>query len=83
MLALENNFDFVFIDGWHVFDATLLDFYFSDKLIKIGGIILIDDALHKGVEKCVKYIDKNWTSYERIKCYKKISEDNRLLVTIN
>ena len=79
----ENNFDFVFIDGWHVFDATLLDFYFSDKLIKIGGIILIDDALHKGVEKCVKYIDKNWTSYERIKCYKKISEDNRLLVTIN
>ena len=43
----------------------------------------MDYALNKGVEKCVKYIDKNWTSYERIKCYKKISEDNRLLVTIN
>jgi hypothetical protein len=60
-----------------------MDFYFSDKLIRIGGIILIDDALHKGVEKFIKYRDTNWPSYKKINCYKtqacyqKLKEDTR------
>jgi predicted O-methyltransferase YrrM len=79
----EQKYDFIFIDGWHTFDYTLIDFFYADKLLKIGGIIIIDDALHKGVEKSLKYITTNYKFYKKIDspitvgCYKKIKEDNR------
>jgi len=79
----EQKYDFIFIDGWHTFDYTLIDFFYTDKLLKIGGIIIIDDALHKGVEKSLKYITTNYKFYKKIDspitvgCYKKIREDNR------
>lgn len=83
---LENNtssFDFIFIDGWHTFDYTLVDFFYSNLLLKIGGIIMIDDALHNGVADCIKYLNKNYLFYNKIdsvksvKVYKKIREDDR------
>ena len=36
-----NYFDFIFIDGFHTFDYTLVDFFFSNLLLKINGIIVI------------------------------------------
>ena len=41
-------FDFIFIDGWHTFDYTLVDMFYADRLLRIGGYLLIDDALHSG-----------------------------------
>ena len=79
----EEKYDFIFIDGWHTFDYTLIDFFYADKLLKVGGIIIIDDALHKGVEKTIKYISNNYKFYKKIDSpitvgsYKKIKEDNR------
>lgn len=78
-----SSFDFIFIDGWHTFDYTLVDFFYSNLLLRIGGIIMIDDALHNGVAACIKYLDKNYLFYNKInsvksvKVYKKIREDNR------
>ena len=83
----EGSYDFVFIDGWHTFDYTLIDFFYGDKLLRIGGYIVIDDALHQGVEKTLKYLDKNYSGfYKRIKggnvpstfgVYEKLREDTR------
>ena len=79
----EDFFDFCFIDGDHKFDVTLLDFYYSSLMIKIGGVIIIDDALHSGVSKCIKFIDSNMENFQKIQSpstiavYKKISEDKR------
>lgn len=79
-----NYFDFIFIDGFHTFDYTLFDFFYSNFLLKIGGIIIIDDALHYGVNKCIKYIETNYLSYTKLKSsptiaiFKKKSEDNRI-----
>ena len=79
----EGSFDFIFIDGWHTFDYTLLDFFYADKLLRVGGIIIVDDALHRGVAKFVKYIDTNYPFYKKIKspktnvCYQKIKDDDR------
>ena len=79
-----NYFDFIFIDGFHTFDYTLFDFFYSNLLLKIGGIIIIDDALHYGVNKCIKYIETNYVSYTKLKSsptiaiFKKKSEDNRM-----
>ena len=80
----EEKFDFIFIDGWHTFDYTLLDFFYADKLLRTGGIIIIDDAKHLGVAKCIKYIDSNYKdfykrieSHNTIASYKKIKNDTR------
>lgn len=82
--ANKNNFDLIFIDGWHTFDYTLIDFFYADKLLKKGGIIVVDDAKHQGVAKCLKYINTNYNnfyqkieSHNTIGVYKKIKEDDR------
>jgi len=36
-------YDFVFIDGAHIFEPDALAFYLSDKLLKPGGWMLFDD----------------------------------------
>jgi predicted O-methyltransferase YrrM len=35
--------DLALIDGWHTFDYTLLDVFYSDKLLKPGGILMMHD----------------------------------------
>ncbi len=83
LLKNGDKFDFIFIDGWHTFDYTLIDFFYSDLLLKVGGVIIIDDALHKGVSKCAKYIDTNYKFYKKLEspnsvaAYLKLKEDNR------
>jgi len=83
LLEKKEVYDLIFIDGWHTFDYTLLDFFYADLLLKVGGIIIIDDAMHQGVNKFLRYIDSNYKHYKRIQspntvgAYKKISEDKR------
>lgn len=80
----NNYFDFIFIDGFHTFDYTLIDFFYSNLLLKLNGIIIIDDALHNGVNKCIKYIETNYSSfYKKLEStptcaiFQKINEDKR------
>ena len=86
----EGTYDFIFIDGWHTFDYTLIDFFYADKLLKIGGFIVIDDIKHRGVKKTIKYLDTNYFDYykriykiKNLECpnsfatYKKLKEDTR------
>lgn len=35
---------FSIIDGWHTFDHALVDFFFVNKMLDVGGIVLIDDT---------------------------------------
>lgn len=56
-------FDLVFIDGWHTFDHTLLDLFYANLLIRVGGYIVIDDCLMPSVAKAVSYM-ANYPSYE-------------------
>jgi predicted O-methyltransferase YrrM len=72
----SNYFDLIFIDGWHTFDYTLVDFFYANLLLKIGGMIIIDDVLHAGVKQCVNYILTNY------KFYKKIESPNTLYAGI-
>ncbi len=79
----EGSFDFVFIDGFHTFEMTNLDFFYAVHLIKVGGVILIDDVLHKSVAQSIKFFDTNYPHLQRINVYKtqaaylKKSEDTR------
>lgn len=51
----SGTFDMVFIDGWHTFDHTLLDLFYANRLIKVGGYIVIDDCNLASVAKAISY----------------------------
>lgn len=38
------SFDFCFIDGCHGFPVACMDFYYMSRMLKIGGILGIDDV---------------------------------------
>ena len=48
--------DFVFIDGMHTFDYTLVDLFLSDKLLRTGGIICIHDMHLPSKQKALRYL---------------------------
>lgn len=54
----RGTFDFVFIDGWHTFDHTLIDLFYANLMIKVGGVIVIDDCSKAAVGKAVNYFSK-------------------------
>ncbi len=60
MLCAQNKkFDFAFIDGSHFFDYTLVDFFYIDKLLSIGGHIVFDDIWMPGIRKVISFVLKN------------------------
>ena len=78
------KYKLAFIDGWHTFDYTLLDFFYCDLLLEIGGYMIIDDATFEALIELKKYIDTNYSHYKVIKTnltnflvYKKIKNDSR------
>jgi predicted O-methyltransferase YrrM len=51
--------DFVFIDGMHTFDYTLIDLFFADKLLRPGGIICLHDMDMPSKKKASRYLMKH------------------------
>jgi hypothetical protein len=78
------KFDMIFIDGWHTFDYTLLDFFYADLLLNIGGYIILDDAKFSALKELDKYLNSNYKFYKKenyemslFLVYKKIRDDDR------
>jgi predicted O-methyltransferase YrrM len=72
-LALPNllrtqseSFDFIFIDGLHTFDHTMLDMFYANRLVRVGGYIVIDDCTWASVSAAVSYYTK-YPAYERVR----------------
>jgi len=47
--------DFVFVDGWHTFDTTLIDFLLADDLVRPGGIVGFHDCYYPSKLKVLRY----------------------------
>ena len=60
----EAQFDFVFIDGWHTFDHTLLDCFYATRLLRVGGVLAIDDVTFPSVKRVVGFLE-NYPCYAR------------------
>lgn len=63
LLEEGRSFDFALIDGWHTFDHTLLDFFYINRLLKPGGIVVIDDVYFPSINKAARYIS-NYPCYQ-------------------
>ncbi len=51
--------DFAFIDGLHTFDHALVDFFYIDQLLRIGGVVIFDDTNFKSIRKVARFIATN------------------------
>ena len=51
--------DMAYIDGWHTFDYTLLDFFYIDKMLKVGGVVIFNDCGWPAVFKAMRFVVRN------------------------
>jgi predicted O-methyltransferase YrrM len=65
LVVAGEKIDFAFIDGMHLFDYTLVDFYYIDKLLTVGGYVVFDDIGMPAVRKVLHYVLTN-RNYELI-----------------
>jgi predicted O-methyltransferase YrrM len=61
LCAEHASVDFVYIDGFHTFDYTLLDLFYADKLLRVGGVVGINDGGFVAVNKALRW----FTSHRR------------------
>ncbi|WP_413798942.1 class I SAM-dependent methyltransferase [Streptomyces iranensis] len=56
--------DAAFVDGSHLFHDVFLDFYYLRKVVKPGGLVIIDDADKSSVRTAAHYFEVNlgWTA---------------------
>jgi predicted O-methyltransferase YrrM len=75
MLKQGMKFDFALIDGFHAFDHTLVDFFYINKMLSPGGIVVFDDIQLSSIKKVVEYV----ATYD---CYKPLLFPNRFLKSV-
>lgn len=56
LLARGDRFDFVFIDGSHTFDNVLLDFFYAQRLLNVGGVVVFDDVSMAAIRHVIRYV---------------------------
>src|SRR3546814_228529 len=56
--------DMAFIDGWHTFDHTLIDFFYISRMLRVGGVVIFDDAHFPSVSKVVRHV-LSYPAYRR------------------
>jgi hypothetical protein len=76
--------DYIYIDGAHTFDYALVDFFCSDRVLNVGGILIFDDMWMPAIQKVAAFINTNISAYEQVPtpvknvfCVKKTKEDRR------
>jgi predicted O-methyltransferase YrrM len=65
-LKAGRQFDLAFVDGNHRFDAVFVDLYYLGRLVRKGGIIILDDTDLPGIAKAAAFYIRNlgWTVEE-------------------
>jgi len=71
----KERIQFAYVDTTKVFDIVLQDFYFIDKLLDVGGVIVFDDANTGGINVVMRFIN-SLPHYEIMEKYKKSDVSN-------
>ena len=59
LLGVRLVADAAFVDGSHRFHEVFVDLYFLRKLVRPGGLIVLDDVCWPAVGAAVSYFDVN------------------------
>ena len=71
-------FGLVFIDGMHLYDFTLVDFFYADLLVPPGGFVVFDDAQMPSVQRVIAYVLSN-RAYDQIDLSGRINHLDRMI----
>ncbi len=52
------EFDLAFVDGNHRFDFVFLDLFYLNRLVRPGGVIMLDDYNYPGIARAAAF----WTA---------------------
>lgn len=83
LIAAGETFDFIYVDGDHRYDALLVDFTLAQKVLEMGGMIVIDDLWMPAVQTVVNFIRSNLALEEmpstvtNVAVFRKAQEDGR------
>ena len=47
---------FAIIDGWHTFDHVLIDFFYINRMLDVGGVLVFDDANWPAIRRLLDFI---------------------------
>jgi predicted O-methyltransferase YrrM len=77
LLRRGQRLQFAFIDGWHSFDHAMVDFFYVNKMLDVGGTVVFHDAAHPNIMKLLKYI----SMYPSYRIFKEISRPKAIFST--
>ncbi|HET7118066.1 MAG TPA: class I SAM-dependent methyltransferase [Hanamia sp.] len=79
MYLRNERIQFAYVDTTKVFDIVLQDFYFIDKILDIGGVVIFDDATTQGINLVMRFI-KSLPHYEVFDKYEKLEVSKKYLI---
>jgi len=56
LLRQKLALDAAYVDGWHTFDYVLLDFFYIDKLLPVGGIVGFNDSGWRAIRRALRFV---------------------------
>jgi predicted O-methyltransferase YrrM len=59
LVSEGREFDLAFVDGDHRFEGVFLDLYFMIRLVRPGGLVVVDDMWMPAVRTAVAYVVRN------------------------
>jgi predicted O-methyltransferase YrrM len=59
LLASSTRIDFAYVDGWHTFDYVLVDFFYLDKMLRVGGVVGFNDCGMAATHKVLKFVTRH------------------------
>jgi predicted O-methyltransferase YrrM len=51
--------DFALIDGLHLFDAALVDFFHADRMLEPGGVVVFHDTWMPAIAQAAEFVTTN------------------------
>jgi predicted O-methyltransferase YrrM len=76
--------DLALIDGYHLFDYTLIDVFYCLKMLKVGGVLIVDDKKMKAIRAVARYVLRAYKNVaeicpdcETLLVIRKVSDDDR------
>jgi len=83
-IATKLELDLALIDGWHTFDYTLIDIFYCLEMLRVGGVLIVDDKRLKAITAVSNYVNRAYPHVVEVckKCksvlvIKKVREDTR------
>ena len=58
LLEQGHSIDLAYIDGNHEFDYALLDFFYIDKMLGVGGVVAFNDCALPAVKRVLSFVRK-------------------------